>query len=998
MAAKRQRRLAGFEEEPDEKSAGSRTNARSRAKGGGRKRGETESGETEIDEPSAASTIATSELDAPIEDDENLDIPVDSVDEITGEIEAEVNLKRKTVYVVDAHALIYQVFHAMPDMSGPAGQPVGAIHGFTRDLFDLLEKRKPDYLFTAFDYSDVTFRNDLYADYKAHREPMPDDLRPQIGDIHRMLEALRIPIFECPGYEADDVLATFARLVEERGGKCFLVTSDKDCRQLITDRVAVFNIRKNLVLDADELMKDWGIRPDQVVDFQALVGDSVDNVPGVPLIGPKIAKELLQKYDTLGGALDHAHEVSGTKRRENLINFRDQALLSRKLVKLDSDAPIEVDWEAGRIGRFNLEAARELFREFGFRQLSERLTSLAAKMPRTELRKEEQAPWDADYRTIATLAELETLVAQMSQQQRISIDTETTSTSPRFAEIVGYSFAWEPGKAYYVPIRAPQGDPQLDAKRALELLRPVLENPAIEKVGQNLKYDVVVLRSAGVKVQGLAFDTMVADYLLSPGERTHDMDDLSRRYLKHETIKIAELIGTGKNQKRMDEVPIGRITDYAAEDADVPLRLRELLGQKLAEQNLNQLFNELEMPLVDVLAELEFNGIRVDVPRLNELSRRFGERLEVLEQEIYVIAGHEFNIDSRQQLGEVLFKELKLPVVKRTTTGPSTDVDVLMQLAPKHELPAKIIEYRQNAKLKSTYVDALPLLVHPETGRVHTSFKQDVAATGRLSSKDPNLQNIPVRTEEGREIRSAFLPQEGWTLLAADYSQIELRVLSHFSRDRALLEAFEQDQDIHARVASEVFGVSLDAVTSDMRRRAKAVNFGVIYGQTPFGLARALDIDKEEAAEFIDAYFARYPGVERFIDQVLEESRASGYVTTISGRRRAIEGVRDRARRGSTRFRNLPERIAVNTVIQGSAADIIKRAMIALDRRLRRDGNQARMLLQIHDELIFESPPHELSDLAEVVRAEMAAAGELSVPLKVDLKSGANWAECEPWS
>jgi DNA polymerase-1 len=974
MAAKRQQRLAGFDDESDRDAAPA------------------PDGEREAE--SARENPAGNEA----ADADGLDIEEPPVDEATGEIEADLDLRRKTVYVVDAHALIYQVFHAMPDMSGPAGQPVGAIHGFTRDLFDLLEKRKPDYLFCAFDYSDITFRNELYDQYKAHREPMPVDLRPQIDDIRRGLAALRIPLVECQGYEADDVLATFARLVEERGGKCFLVTNDKDCRQLITDRVAMFNIRKNLVIDAEELRKDWGIRPDQVVDFQALVGDSVDNVPGVPLIGPKIARELLEKYDTLDSVLDHAHEVAGAKRRENLINFREQALLSRELVRLTAEAPIEIDWHAGRIGRFDLDAARELFREFGFRQLGERLTSLAAKMPRTELRKDEQAPWDADYRTVATLAELESLAGEMSRQPRISIDTETTSTSPRFAELVGISFAWEEGQAYYVPIRAPRGEPQLEEAAVLTILRPVLESAAIEKIGQNLKYDVVVLRGAGVEVRGLAFDSMVADYLLSPGERTHDMDDLSRRYLRHETIKISELIGSGKQQKRMDEVPVPRITAYAAEDADVPLRLSALLSAKLAEQQLDRLFAELEMPLVEVLAEMEFHGIRIDVPRLGELSRRFGERLKALEAEIYSIAGHEFNIDSRQQLAEVLFRELKLPVIKRTSTGPSTDVDVLTELAPRHALPAKIIEYRQNAKLKSTYVDALPQLVHPRTGRVHTSFKQDVAATGRLSSKDPNLQNIPVRTEEGREIRSAFLPQEGWSLLAADYSQIELRVLAHFCRDRALLEAFEQDQDIHARVASEVYGVPLEAVTSDMRRRAKAVNFGVIYGQTPFGLARALGIEKEEAAEFIDAYFARYVGVERFIDQVLDESRAKGYVTTISGRRRAIEGVRDSKRRGSSsRFRSLPERIAVNTVIQGSAADIIKRAMIALHRRLRRDGSQARMLLQIHDELIFESPPHELSSLATTVRTEMAAAGELSVPLKVDLKTGANWAECEPW-
>lgn len=964
MAAKRQRTLSGFDSDghADAPPNGNSANKASAT-------------------PPAAQNLASHNA-----------LPSPAADNTAGE---DIDLTGKTVYIVDSHSLIYQVFHAMPEMSSPSGQPVGAVHGFTRDIFDLLEKQHPDYLFCAFDYSDETFRHELYDQYKIKRESMPEDLRPQIGSIQRVLRSLHIPVVQAPSYEADDVLATLARRVEEWGGECVLVTSDKDCRQLITDKVAVYNIRKNSMLDAAGLLQEWGVRPDQVVDFQALVGDAVDNVPGVPLIGPKLAKDLLQKYGTLDQVLAHADEVSGKKRKENLKKFADQARLSRELVKLVDDVPLEVDWRAARVGQYDVEATRELFQEFGFRRLGERLDEFAGLAP-------QDAPsppgWEGDYRTVATLEELRQLVDQLSRQTRLSVDTETTSTSPRFAEIVGYSFAWRPGEAYYVPVRAPQGDPAIDPAEALAALRPVLENPAIEKIGQNLKYDVVVLRSAGCNMQGLAFDTMVADYLLSPGERAHDMDDLARRYLQHDTIKISELIGTGKKQKRMDEVPVELVAPYAGEDADVPLRLHDMLESQLAEQQLSGLFNKLEMPLVEVLAEMEFNGIKVDVPRLKVLSERFGKRLDQLRAEIFALAEREFNIDSPKQLGQVLFKELNLPVIKRTATGASTDADVLSQLAPLHALPAKIIEYRQNAKLKSTYVDALPQLVHPQTGRVHTSFKQDVAATGRLSSKDPNLQNIPVRTEEGREIRSAFLPgEEGWKLLAADYSQIELRVLAHFCQDSALREAFEQDQDIHARVASEVYGTPLENVNADMRRRAKAVNFGVIYGQTPFGLAKALGIDKEEAAEFIEAYFARYPGVDEFIEKVLEESRLQGYVSTIAGRRRAIDGVRDKQQRGSARFRNLPERIAVNTVIQGSAADIIKRAMISLHGRLRREGCRTRMLLQIHDELIFECPPDELSDLAALVRQEMIAAGELTVALKVDLKTGDNWAECEPW-
>ena len=897
-------------------------------------------------------------------------------------------LSGKTVYVVDCHSLIYQVFHALPEMSSPSGQPVGAVFGFARDIFYLLNQKRPDYLFCAFDRPEKTFRHELYQPYKIQRESMPEDLRPQITEIRRLLMAMGIPVLDHPSYEADDILATVARHTEQLGGECFLVTGDKDCRQLITDRVWVYNVRKDEIYDAAALRETWGIRPDQVVDFQSLVGDSVDNVPGVSLIGPKIARELLNKYDTLEGVLDHAGEVSGTRRKQNLIEGREVALLSRKLVRLIDRVPVDVDWTAGRVGGINQERVLPLLREFGFRRLTEELGGWDAN--------EAPSAWEADYRAITTPAELERLVAQMSEQDQISLDTETTDLNPRRAEIVGYCFAWEAGRAYYVPVSAPQGEPCLDPKSTLDSLRPVLENPSIKKIGQNLKYDMVVLRGAGVELAGETFDTMVADYLLEAGARTHNMDDLSKRYLNHTPIKISALIGKGKQQKRMDEVPLESITQYAAEDADVPLRLVDILRQKLKEQQLDRLFTTLEMPLIEVLVELEYNGIKVDVDHLRQLSRRFGERIDALEHEIYDLAGHTFNIASPKQLATVLFKEQMLPVLKKTKTGASTDAEVLEQLANQHPLPAKIIEYRQNAKLKSTYVDSLPQLVHPTTGRVHTSFNQVVAATGRLSSNDPNLQNIPIRTEAGREIRSAFLPgHEGWQLLAADYSQIELRVLAHFSRDETLLAAFAKDEDIHAHVASEVHGVPLEGVTSEMRQRAKAINFGMIYGQSPFGLAKMLDIEHEEATQFIDAYFTRHPGVDRLLTKILEECRQNGYVTTILGRRRSIQGIRpisDVA--GVSRHRILPERTAINTVIQGSAADLIKLAMIRVHDRLRREKHPARMLLQIHDELVFEVPLEQVANLAELVTEEMAGVQELAVPLKVDVKSGSNWAQC----
>ena len=923
---------------------------------------------------------------SPHEPPETVDHPADETPESL------TSLEDKVVYVIDAHALIYQVFHALPEMSGPNGQPVGAIHGFIRDMVDVIENKKPDYLFCAFDHSGPTFRHDIFADYKVNREAMPDDLRPQIKDIQRMLAALGIAFLSIENYEADDILATFARLCDELSADCFLVTSDKDCRQLITNRVKMYNIRKSVVLDEAAVIEDWGIRPDQVVDFQAMWGDSTDNIPGIPGVGKKTAGELLAKYESLEGVFEHAHEITAKKRRENILNNREQAFISRQLVKLDANVPFTVDWNAGRIGGIDHEQVSELCNEFGFRGLAERLDGLSVK----------QAPatWEENYQTVSSLEQLDQLVDTMLEQDEISIDTETTSTNPRWAEIVGYSFAWTTGEAYYLPVKSPAGDIQLDAEIVREKLRCVLENPNIKKVGQNLKYDIIVLRNVGIEMRGLAFDTMVADYLLDPGQRNHSVDDLSKRYLNHTTIKISELIGTGKKQKRMDEVPVELVTPYAAEDADVPLRLRHILGERLSEEGFDELYHQLEIPLIDVLVEMEFNGIKVDVALLGEMSDRFAKRLAILESEIYDIAGGEFNIDSRLQLGKILFETFELPIIKKTAKGdPSTDVEVLNELATQHALPAKIIEYRQNAKLKSTYVDALPQLVHPQTGRVHTSFRQDVAATGRLSSTEPNLQNIPIRTNEGREIRSAFIPgEDGWSLLAADYSQIELRVLAHFSGDEALQTAFREDHDIHAQVAAEVFSVPLDEVTSELRRRAKAVNFGVIYGQSAFGLAKALNIDKDEAAEFIDAYFNKYTGVDAFITKTLEECRVKGYVSTLLGRRRAVQGVRDTSKRGDSRQRSLPERIAINTVIQGSAADLIKQAMINVHGRMQREELQARMLLQIHDELVFELPSDELQKLASLVKQEMAGVGQLDVPLTIDMKTGPNWAACEPLS
>jgi DNA polymerase-1 len=923
-------------------------------------------------------------------------------------LRSQTDIRDWTVYVVDAHSLIFQVFHAMVgnELTSPRGEPVSAVFGFTRDLIQIIERKRPTALICAFDMSGPTFRHELYDMYKADRGEMPESLSAQMPKIREMITAMGIPILESPAYEADDVLATVARLCDEAGARCLLVTGDKDARQLITKQVSVYNIRKDEEYGAVALYGDWGVAPEQVVDFQALVGDKVDNVPGVPLIGPKLAKELLEKYGTLENILDHAEEVPGAKRRQNLIEYREAALLSRKLVELDKHVPIAVDWEAARIGGFNEARLSELFRDYGFRGLSDRLTLIAdANRTKPAPRQTSIIPQiEADYTIIDTPEELNVLVAQLEEQEQISIDTETTDINPRHAALVGYSFAWKPGQGFYIPVRAPAGDRVLHPKVVADALRPILENPAIAKVGQNLKYDIIVLRSVGIELRGVVFDTMIADYLIDSGERSHNIDHLAQKYLGHETIKIADVIGTGKNQIRMDQAPVAKVGPYAAEDAEVPLRLMPLLEQRLSADGLVELNKNIEVPLIDVLADMEHLGMSIDVDRLKELSVEYGGRLQRLKEEIEEIAGRPLNIDSPKQLAELLFHDLKLPMLKRTKTGPSTDAGVLEELAQLHPLPAKIVEYRQYSKLIGTYIDALPQLVHPETCRVHASVNQVVAATGRLSSSNPNLQNIPIRTREGREIRSAFKAGEpGWVLLAADYSQIELRVLAHYSSDPSLLQAFANDEDIHRLVASQVNGVPMEEVTSEMRRAAKAVNFGIIYGQSPFGLAKGLGISKEEAAEFIERYFATYPGVMNYLVDTLVECRQQGYVKTLFDRRRAIQGVRPvppglrEPKTGALRMLNVPERTAVNAVIQGTAADLIKLAMIRIHRRLREEQHPARMLLQIHDELLFETPPEAASGLAKLVREEMSTVAELDAPLKVDIKIGPNWAECEAY-
>jgi len=871
---------------------------------------------------------------------------------------------------------------------------------------------------------------------------------------------MRIPVIAIPGFEADDVIATLAAEGAARGLRVFLCTSDKDCRQLLTDRVTILNLRKGATLDAAGLKADWGIAPSQVVDFQTLVGDSVDNVPGVAGCGPKTAAKWLQQYGTLENVIANADAVGGPKLRDSLKKaVADGTLeLSRKLVRLESKVPFPRDWEGWRRRDWDGEKLLELFQTFGFRGFANKVRSTlgaagakrneellqtigqtavapaSAKPKPVEVIEPPRIPrpgqpslfdvidgsgfaeqstpaeefafganapnevWCYDqYELIETPEKFDRFLEELKEQPRFTFDLETTHLEPHRALIVGIAFCWQEGRASYLPLRGPKGSTVLEPDATLAVLKPIFENPAIAKVNQNIKYERLVLRTTGIDLRGISGDSMIADYLLHAGNRTHGLDELARTYLKHENISITELIGKGKNQKTMDQVDVVRVKNYACEDADVAWRLAEMLEAELETEGLRTLYDEIEIPLIESLAEMEYTGIRLDLPFLKKLSGEMKTQLAGLEIEIHALAGRSFNIASPKQLREILFDEMKLPVQKKTgTTGePSTDQESLEKLAALgHALPTKIIEYRQVAKLKGTYVDALPELVNPKTGRLHTSFNQTVAATGRLSSSDPNLQNIPARTEQGKQIRQAFLPKEGWLLLTADYSQIELRLLAHFCEDKTLLQAFADDQDVHTTVAAEIFKIPLEEVSGAQRRMAKTINFGVIYGMSAHGLSQRLTIPRPEAEAFIDAYFKRYDKVLAYQDGLLADAYKDEFVATILGRRRQFErsGIGEKY---NYKNRSQAQREAINMEIQGSAADLMKLALLKVHKRFEAEKFEARMLLTVHDELVFEVPPAELQTVASVVREEMIGAMKLKVALKVDVAAGPNWLEVE---
>ncbi|MDR3233524.1 MAG: DNA polymerase I [Planctomycetaceae bacterium] len=909
-----------------------------------------------------------------------------------------------TVFILDAHGLLYQLFHALGQMTSPQGEPVNAVFGFTKDLFTVIKTHQPDILLCAFDLPVKTFRSEIYTGYKANRSLMPEELRPQIESAKEVLQAFNIPILAVPGFEADDILATVAAESTGRSNDCVIVTSDKDCRQLINRHVSLYHLRKQIFYRQEELLSDWGITPQQVIDFQSLVGDVSDNVPGVPKIGMKTAAELLQQFGSLEGIYENIHKITG-KKRECLAESRDSALLSRQLVTLRTDVPLTVDWSPYQ--GFDTEKLRALFQRFGFYSLMKILNE--GTEPETadnqfadkKVTGSKPAAAFFEYRLIDTAEKWETFYNQLLKQTLFSFDTETVpidnrfeATMPRYTAIAGMSFAWNETEAYYLAFRGPLGSSVLDLPAALKKLRPVFENPNIRKVGQNIKYDMVVLRNEGIRMQGVAFDTMLADYLLRP-EMPHNLDDMAEHYLQHKTIKIEELIGSGKNQKRMDEVQTDIVAEYAGEDAFVTWKLYLILKKQLERAgSAAGLYDQIEMPLVSLLAEMEYAGIRIDSDILKKLSIRFIDKEEELRKQIYALAGHKFNIASPKQTAAVLFDEIGLPVIKKTKTGPSTDSEVLEELSLVHPLADKMLEYRQLAKLKGTYIDALPKLIHPATGRIHCSFNQTATATGRLSSSNPNLQNIPVRTLESKEIRSAFVPGKGFDyLLSCDYSQIELRVLAHFSGDENLCAAFRTGEDVHARVAAEVFNVAPDEVNETMRRRAKAVNFGVIYGQTAFGLSKQLGIERKEAQMFIDSYFERYSRIRQYLDSVLDGCAASGYVETLFGHRRYFRSGTVRSERKAEL--NQAERMAINTVIQGTAADLMKQAMVRLatiqSTAVRLETPPYNLLLQIHDELVFEVTKDDAEALKHIVVKTMLLDQPLQVPLVVDSELSERW-------
>jgi len=898
----------------------------------------------------------------------------------------------KTLFLIDAHAHCYRAFYAIPHLSSPDGRPTNAVFGFTAMLLKVLKSEKPDYVAVVFDAPGPTFRHEKSEDYKAQRKPMPDELQPQIPLIKDVVEAANVALLSVPKYEADDVIGTLATRASAEGVDVYIATGDKDALQLLDEHVRVYDTKLEKAYGRDDLEKEKGIRPEQVIDLMALSGDASDNVPGIRGIGPKTAVKLIREHGTFENVFDHVDDIAQEALRKRLAEGREAAEVSRELVTIDTDVPLEIGLADCARREPDTERLTVLFRELGFKKFLHDLGGEAEAEPLAAARPKAAGRGKVRYHTIDTEKALASLARRLARQKCIAIDLETTSQVPMAASIVGFSFAWKAREAYYVPVAGPMGSTTVPRETALKHLRPMIESETPAKMGQNIKYDWVVLRNAGVRMAGIVFDSMVAAYLLDPDRRRYNLDDLALGYLGFRKIPTADLLGSGRKQLTMDRVPVEQVAEYACEDADTVVRLFDVLSPELEKHGLAKLARELEFPLVEVLAEMEYAGVRIDADALAEVSDELREALEHIAAEIYDEADEQFNIDSPKQLSGVLFGKLNMPKSRRTKTGFSTNADVLAELAVDYPLAAKIARYRALKKLKGTYADALPRMIHPATGRIHTSFNQTMTATGRLSSSDPNLQNIPVRSEEGREIRRAFVPSgEDTLLLSADYSQIELRILAHLSSDPALREAFFSDLDIHAFVAAEVHGVGLDDVDADMRRQAKAVNFGILYGLTPYGLSKDIGLPVGAAKEFIDAYFVRYGEVRRFIDETIASARNDGYVTTLFGRRRYLPTINSK----NDVERRYAERMAVNAVIQGTAADLAKIAMNRIHRRIVRERRPSAMLVQIHDELLFEVPAAQAQAERKMIEKEMVGAAKLDVPVKVHVGIGKNWLEAK---
>lgn len=920
--------------------------------------------------------------------------------------------------LVDGSSYLYRAFHAFPPLTNSAGEPTGAMYGVLNMLKSLISQVQPSHIAVVFDAKGKTFRDEMFEQYKSHRPPMPDDLRKQIQPLHDIIRALGIPLLVIEGVEADDVIGTLAVAASKANQKVLISTGDKDMAQLVDDNIMLINTMNNTLLDRDAVIEKYGIPPELIIDYLALMGDSTDNIPGVAGVGEKTALGLLQGIGSMAeiyANLDKVAElpIRGAKKLgDKLLAEKEMADLSYRLATIKTDVALDITPEQLTLGASNNDQLTEYFGRYEFKRwLNEvmngtdsitnnneqptKINHYQATPALAQDNSEEALPAiqidRSRYETLLTEADLNHWVEKLKQAKLFALDTETDNLDYMAANLVGISFALENGEAAYLPLQLDYlGAPKtLEKTTALSLLKPILENPAIQKVGQNFKYDLTIFARNGIDVQGVAFDTMLESYVLNSTGR-HNMDDLAKRYLGHQTISFEEIAGKGKNQLTFNQIPLEQAAEYAAEDADVTMKLQQVLWEKLSkEPTLEKLFREMELPLLGVLSRMERRGVLIDSDALFLQSNEIANRLNELEEQAYVLAGQPFNLASTKQLQEILFDKLGLPVIQKTPKGaPSTNEEVLEELAFSHELPKVLVEHRGLSKLKSTYTDKLPQMVNPQTGRVHTSYHQAVTATGRLSSSDPNLQNIPIRNEEGRRIRQAFIAREGFTVVAADYSQIELRIMAHLSQDQGLINAFTQGKDIHRSTAAEIFGVALDEVTSEQRRNAKAINFGLIYGMSAFGLSRQLGIGRADAQSYMDLYFKRYPGVQTFMHDIREKAKAQGYVETLFGRRLYLPDINS----SNGMRRKAAERVAINAPMQGTAADIIKRAMIQLDQKLQNDPDIA-MIMQVHDELVFEVRSEKVAFYSELIKTKMESAADLVVPLIVEVGQGTNWDE-----